>query len=75
VIHSLEKFSDTDRIVKSIRGRDTVFVGLRGMKQKNMDDLKQSVTKIKRVCNEVSSNMSLVEEEWLLVTPLNASVY
>lgn len=74
VIHSLQRFSETDKIVKSIRAKNVVFVGLKTMKQSNMDELKQSVAKINRACAESGSNMSLVEEEWLVITPQTAAI-
>jgi SepF-like predicted cell division protein (DUF552 family) len=74
IIHNLQRFSETDKIVKSIRAKNVVFVGLKTMKQTNMDELKQSVAKINRACVESGSNMSLVEEEWLIVTPQTAAI-
>jgi SepF-like predicted cell division protein (DUF552 family) len=74
VVHSLQRFTETDKIVKSIKARNVVFVGLRTMKQTNMDDLKQSVAKINRACIDCSSSLSLVDEEWLIVTPQTAAL-
>jgi len=74
VIHILQRFSETDKIVKSIKAKNVVFVGLRGMKQSNMDELKQAVAKINRVAAEIGSNLNLVEEEWLIITPQTAAV-
>jgi MFS family permease/SepF-like predicted cell division protein (DUF552 family) len=74
IVHSLQRFSETDRIVKSIKARNIVFVGLKSMKQSNLDELKQSVAKINRACSESGSSMSLVDEEWLIVTPQTAAL-
>jgi SepF-like predicted cell division protein (DUF552 family) len=74
VIHHLQRFSETDKIVKSIRAKSIVFVGLKTMKQNNMDELKQAVAKINRACAESGSNLSLVEEEWLIITPQSAAI-
>jgi MFS family permease/SepF-like predicted cell division protein (DUF552 family) len=74
IIHSLQRFSETDKIVKNIRAKNVVFVGLKAMKQSNMDELKQAVAKINRACAESGSNMSLVEEEWLIITPQTAAI-
>jgi MFS family permease/SepF-like predicted cell division protein (DUF552 family) len=74
VIHSLQRFSETDKVVKSIRAKNVVFVGLKTMKQSNMDELRQAVAKINRVAAESGSSMSLVEEEWLVITPQTAAI-
>ena len=74
IVHNLQRFSETDKIVKNIRGRNIVFVGLKAMKQANLDELKQSVAKINKVCAEAGANLSLVEEEWLIVTPQTAAI-
>ena len=74
VVHHLQRFSETDKVVKSIRAKNIVFVGLKTMKQTNMDELKQAVAKINRVCSETGSNLSLVEEEWLIITPQSAAI-
>jgi MFS family permease/SepF-like predicted cell division protein (DUF552 family) len=74
VVHHLQRFSETDKVVKSIRAKNVVFVGLKTMKQTNMDELKQAVAKINRVCSETGSSLNLVEEEWLIVTPQSAAI-
>jgi SepF-like predicted cell division protein (DUF552 family) len=74
VVHSLQRFSETDKIVKSIRAKNVVFVGLKTMKQTNLDELKQAVTKINRACIENNSSLSLVDEEWLIITPQTAAI-
>ncbi len=74
VVHNLQRFAETDKIVKNIKSKNVVFVGLKAIKQTNMDDLKQSVAKINRACMEANSNLSLVEDEWLIVTPISASI-
>ena len=73
-IHNLQRFAETDKVVKSIRANKVVFVGLKTMKQTSMDDLKQSVAKINKVCMEANSSLSLVEDEWLVVTPRTAAI-
>ena len=74
LVHHLQRFSETDKIVKSIRAKSIVFVGLKTMKQSNLDELKQAVAKINRACIENGSNLSLVEEEWLIITPQTAAI-
>jgi SepF-like predicted cell division protein (DUF552 family) len=74
VVHHLQRFSETDKVVKSIRAKNIVFVGLKSMKQNNMDELKQAVAKINRACAENGLNLSLVEEEWLIITPQSAAI-
>jgi len=74
VVHNLQRFAETDKVVKSIRAKNVVFVGLKTMKQTNMDDLRQSVAKINKACMETASSLSLVEDEWLVVTPQTAAI-
>lgn len=74
ILYHLQRFSETDKVVKSIRAKSVVFVGLKSMKQTNMDELKQAVSKINKVCMESGSNLSLVDEEWLIITPQTAAI-
>ncbi|MEM5812644.1 MAG: cell division protein SepF, partial [Candidatus Aenigmatarchaeota archaeon] len=74
VVHSLQRFSETDRIAKSIRANNIVFVGLKTMKQTNMDELKQAVAKINKICVQNGSSISLVDDEWLIIAPQNAAI-
>ena len=74
VVHNLQRFAETDKVVKSIRANNVVFVGLKTMKQTSMDDLRQSVAKINKACMEANSSLSLVEDEWLVVTPRTAAI-
>lgn len=72
LFHRLDKFSDTDRIVRNIRNKELVFVDLKGMKRDKRDELKQSVAKLNKACAESGSRLSLVEEEWLIAAPPGA---
>jgi MFS family permease/SepF-like predicted cell division protein (DUF552 family) len=74
LVYHLQRFSETDKVVKSIRAKSVVFVGLKSMKQTNMDELKQAVAKINKSCMENGSNLSLVDEEWLIITPQTAAI-
>ncbi len=74
LVYHLQRFSETDKVVKSIRAKGVVFVGLKSMKKNNMDELKQAVSKINKVCMESGSNLSLVDEEWLIITPQTAAI-
>ena len=73
-VENLEDFSDTDRILKSIRNGHIIFLKIKGMKEKDLGELKRSVEKLKKTVVANNGDIVGVDADWLLITPQFAAL-
>lgn len=73
-VEKLNDFSDTDRILRSIRNGNVIFVKIKGLKEKDIGELKRAVEKLKKSVTANNGDIAGVEQEWLIITPEYASV-
>ena len=74
-IETLDDFSDTDRILRQIREGHIIFLKIKGLKDKDMGELKRAVDKIKRGVLANNGDIAGVEQNWLILTPHYAVVH
>ncbi|MCD6591245.1 MAG: cell division protein SepF [Candidatus Aenigmarchaeota archaeon] len=74
VIEKLNDFSDTDRILKSVRNGSLVFLKIKGLREKDLGELKRAVEKLKRTVLAQNGDIVGVEQEWLILAPEHAKV-
>jgi len=70
-IESLEDFSDTERILRQIRDGHIIFLRIKGLKEKDMGELKRAVEKLKKSVAANSGSIIGAEENWLVLAPEN----
>jgi len=73
-IERLDRFADSDKVVKKVRDGDIVFVMIKKLKEENMDELKHAISKIKTVCATIDGDLVGVGDEWLIVAPKSAKI-
>jgi len=73
-IEKLNEFSDTDRILRSVRKGNVIFLKIKGLKEKDIGELKRAVEKIKKAIVANNGDIAGVEQEWLVLTPEAVSV-
>ncbi len=69
VIDKLTEFSDTERVLKAIREGSLVFLKIKGLKEKDLGELKRSVEKIKKTVTAQNGDIVGVEQDWLILAP------
>ncbi len=74
-IEKLDDFSDTDRILKTLREGSIVFLRIKGLKDKDIGELKRSVERLKKTVMAQNGEIVGVEQDWLLLTPDFATVH
>ncbi|MBI4020511.1 MAG: cell division protein SepF [Candidatus Aenigmarchaeota archaeon] len=74
-IEKLNDFSDTDRILRSLREGAIIFVKIKGLKEKDMSELKRAIEKLKRGIAANNGDIAGVEQDWLILTPEFAAVH
>ncbi len=68
-VEKLTDFSDTDRVLKAIRAGNIVFLKIKGLRDKDLGELKRAVEKLKKTVIANNGDIAGVEEEWLILTP------
>lgn len=74
-IESLNEFSDTENVLRAVREGSIVFLKIKGLKEKDMGELKRAVDKLKRTVLANNGDIAGVEQNWLIITPEFAAVH
>ncbi len=73
-IEKLNDFADSDRILRHIREGSIVFLKIKGLKEKDMGELKRAVEKMKKTVVANNADIVGVEQDWLVLTPGYANI-
>jgi SepF-like predicted cell division protein (DUF552 family) len=74
-IETLKTYSDVDRVQDMVRDSNVVFLRIRELRDKDINELKRAVEKLKKTCTAVDGDMVGVDEDFLIITPKIARVY
>ncbi len=74
-IDKLTDFADTDRILKDVRDGSVIFLKIKGLKEKDIGELKRAVDKLKKTVLAQNGDIVGVEQDWLLISPEFAIVH
>ncbi len=68
-IEKLNEFADTERILRSVRKGNVIFLKIKGLKEKDIGELKRAVEKLKKAVVANNGDIAGVEQDWLVLTP------
>lgn len=74
-IDSLNSYSDTERIQQFLRDGNIVFLKIRDLRSKDINELKRAVERLKKTCTAMDGDVVGIEEDFLVLTPKFAKVY
>ena len=74
-IETLKDFLDTERIQNLLRDGNVIFLRVRGLRNKDMAELKRSIEKLKKTCVAMNGDIAGIDEDFLVLTPKFARVY
>ncbi|MBI2579928.1 MAG: cell division protein SepF [Candidatus Aenigmarchaeota archaeon] len=74
-IERIEIFDDSERVQEKLREGRILIVKVRGLKEKDIGELKRAVSRIKRTCMAVNGDLAAIGEDWLLITPASARIH
>ena len=74
-IEKLTDFGDTERVLKSIREGHIVFLKIKGLKERDIGELKRAVERLKKALTAQNVDIVGVEQDWLLLVPHFAAVH
>jgi SepF-like predicted cell division protein (DUF552 family) len=73
-VEKLNEFADTEKILKSVREGEIVFLKIKGLKEKDIGELKRAVDKLKKTIVANNGDIAGIEQDWLILTPQFATV-
>ncbi|MEM7819379.1 MAG: cell division protein SepF [Candidatus Aenigmatarchaeota archaeon] len=74
-IEKLENFNDSDRLQKKVRDGNVLLVKIKELKNKDMNELKRAIEKIKKTCLAIEGDIAGIGEDWIVVCPSNVKVH
>ena len=74
-VEHLDSFMDSDRIQKKLREGAMLLVKVKDLRQRDTEELKRAVDKIKRTCLAINGDIAGLSEDWLIATPAAAKIH
>jgi SepF-like predicted cell division protein (DUF552 family) len=74
-IDSLGGYTDTDRIQSMLRNGNVIFLKIRDLREKDINELKRSVDKLRKTCLAMNGDIVGIDEDYLIVTPSFAKIF
>jgi len=74
-IDTMTSFADAERVLQHLREGHVIFLRIRELREKNINELKRAVEKIKKTANAMNGDMVGVDEDFLIITPQYARIY
>ena len=72
----LNSFEDVKEVLDGIRdGSIIAIVNIRNLKDKDMNELKRAVSKLKKTTDAISGDLAGVGDDYIVVTPSFAKIY
>jgi SepF-like predicted cell division protein (DUF552 family) len=74
-IDTLNSYADTERIQGLVRDGNVLFLRIRELREKDINELKRAVDKLRKTCTAMNGDMVGVDEDFLVITPQFAKIY
>lgn len=74
-IDSLEGYADTDRIQSMLRNGNVIFLKIRDLRERDINELKKAVEKLRKTCSAMNGDIVGIDEDYLIITPSFARVF
>jgi len=75
VIETLSDFNETERVLRFVREGNVVFLKIKGLREKDLGELKRAVERLKRTVIAQNGDIVGVEQDWLLLVPEHVAVH
>lgn len=74
-IDNLSSYADTDRIQTMLRNGNVVFLKIKDLRERDINELKRSVDKLRKTCSAMNGDIVGVDEDYLIITPSFARIF
>ena len=74
-VEKLEGMINVDKAIKKVRNGSIVMLKIKQLREDNLDELKQCISKIKTAAANYGGDIAGAgDEEWLILTPAGAKI-
>ncbi|MCS7106056.1 MAG: cell division protein SepF [Candidatus Aenigmarchaeota archaeon] len=74
-VENLTGFVDTEKVQQLLREGNVVFLKIKDLRNKDINELKRCVERLKKTCLAMNGDMVGVDEDFLILTPDFARVF
>ncbi len=74
-VENLNSYSDVERIQTLLREGVIVFLKIKELRNKDINELKRAVDKLKKTITAMNGDVVGVDEDFLILTPRFASIF
>ncbi|MDI6798430.1 MAG: cell division protein SepF [Candidatus Aenigmarchaeota archaeon] len=74
-IEHLKGFADTEKVQQLVREGNVVFLKIRELRDKDINELKRCVDRLRKTCLAMNGDIVGVDEDFLIITPDFARVF
>jgi len=74
VVENLNSYADSDKIQRRIREGNIVLMKIKELKDKDIEELKRSVARIKKTCDAIDGDIAGISDDWILAVPFYANI-
>ncbi|MBI5061615.1 MAG: cell division protein SepF [Candidatus Aenigmarchaeota archaeon] len=74
IVEQLNEYADSDRIQKKLRDGNIMLVKIKELREKDINELKRAITRIRRTCEAMNGDIAAAGEDWLIVAPPVAKI-
>ncbi len=74
LVDKLEGFASCDNIIRNVRSGHIVVAKIKDLKESNMDELKQCISKLSNFVKSIEGDIAGVGDDWIILTPKVACV-
>ena len=68
-VGKIDEMKDVDDVIRSVREGNMVFINVKKLREKNLDELKIMISKLKKSCVNMNGNVVGLDENNLLAIP------
>lgn len=74
VIEKMDSYADAERIQKRVRDGQIVIMKIKDLKDKDVEELKRSIARVRKTCEAINGDIAGISEEWVVATPSSVSI-
>lgn len=75
IVESLDDYRDVERVQRLLREGNIIFLKIKPLKDKDLGELKRSVSRLKKTVIASNGDIVGVDENFLILTPQHVKVY
>ena|SRR3989344_3178065 len=74
-VEKLDNLLDAQRIQTKIREGKVLFVKIKEFRERDVNELKRALEKVKKTCLAVEGDIAGIGEDWVICTPKKAKIH